>query len=167
MKILVLSDSHAGLSFMRWAIQAVKPQAVIHLGDYHQDGQTMAEENPGISFYQVPGNCDLQRGFISDPEIRIEKICGIWLYLTHGHRHQVKMGLYRLLRDASAAKVQAVLYGHTHQADCHQEEGGLWVLNPGTCGIYGGTVGLLEVENGQILSCEILDQNQLDALAGT
>ncbi len=161
MKILVLSDSHAGKSFMRWAIQAVKPNAVVHLGDYYRDAEDMMEENPGIPFYCVPGNCDLNRAFIPAPEIRIEKVCGILLYMTHGHRHNVKLTLHRLLADARASKVQAVLYGHTHQADCRQEDG-LWVLNPGTCGIYGGTVGLIEAENGRILSCRVLTQADLD-----
>ncbi len=164
MKILVLSDSHAGLSFMRWCIGKVKPQAVIHLGDYYQDGEAMQEEFSQISFYRVPGNCDQHRGFIPDPEIRVEKVCGLWLYMTHGHRHHVKMSLFSLLRDARASKVQAVLYGHTHTADCHVEADGLWVLNPGTCGVYGGSVGLIEAENGRILSCRVLDQTAVDGL---
>ncbi len=163
MKILVLSDSHAGRSFMRWCIQAVKPQAVIHLGDYYQDAEIMEEENPGIPFYKVPGNCDLHRGWIPDPEIRVEKVCGVRLYFTHGHRHNVKLSPHRLLLDAKEAKVQAVLYGHTHQADCHLE-GDLWVLNPGTCGVYGGSAGLLEVENGKILACRLLRQEDLEKL---
>ena len=56
MKILVLSDSHSGLSFMRYAIRTVKPDAVIHLGDYFDDGQTVADENPHLVFHQVAGN---------------------------------------------------------------------------------------------------------------
>ncbi len=165
MKILVLSDSHAGLSFMRWCIRAVRPDAVVHLGDYYQDGETMAEENPHIPFYRVPGNCDAHRGFIPDPEVRVEKVCGVWLYMTHGHRHNVKLTLHSLLRDAKASKVQAVLYGHTHRADCFQEDG-LWVLNPGTCGVYGGSVGLIEAENGEVVSCRVLEQGDVDALCG-
>ncbi len=162
MKILVLSDSHAGHSFMRWCISVVKPDAVIHLGDYYQDAEAMEEENPGIPFYKVPGNCDLHRSFIRDPETRIEKVCGVRLFMTHGHRHGVKMSLHSLVLDAKAAKVQAVLYGHTHQADCRQE-GELWILNPGTCGVYGGSAGLIEAENGKILCCRILRSDDLDA----
>lgn len=160
MKILVLSDSHASRSFMRLCVEQVKPNAVIHLGDYYDDGEILSEEFPAIAFYQVPGNCDTNRGFIRDPEIRVEKVCGVWLYLTHGHRHNVKTGLYSLLRDARAAKVQAVLYGHTHSADCHLEDG-LWVLNPGSCGYYGGSAGILEVENGNILSCRLIREADL------
>ncbi len=163
MKILVLSDSHAGRSFMRWCVAAVKPDAVVHLGDYYADGEVLAQENSHIPFHLVPGNCDRNRGFIPEPETKVRKVCGVQLYMTHGHNHRVKTGLYSLLLDARAAKVQAVLYGHTHEADCHREDDGLWVLNPGTCGVYGGSAGLIEAENGQILSCRILTQTDLDA----
>ena len=43
MKILVLSDSHAGLSFMRQCINRVKPDHVIHLGDHFDDAKAMAD----------------------------------------------------------------------------------------------------------------------------
>ena len=42
MKILVLSDSHSALSFMRRAVDAIKPDAIIHLGDHYDDGETIA-----------------------------------------------------------------------------------------------------------------------------
>ena len=44
MKILVLSDSHSTLSFMRRCIESVKPDAIIHLGDHFDDGIAMKEE---------------------------------------------------------------------------------------------------------------------------
>ncbi len=163
MRILVLSDSHAGKSFMRLAIQLVRPHAVVHLGDYYRDAEDMMEENPHIPFYCVPGNCDLHRSFDPGPEIRIEKVCGVLLYMTHGHRHNVKLTRHRLIADAMASGAQAALYGHTHEPDCYPE-GDMWVLNPGTCGIYGGTVGLIEVGDGQILSCQVLDQSELEEL---
>jgi hypothetical protein len=47
-------------------------------------------------------------------------------------------------------------------ADCHQEPDGLWVLNPGSCGYYGGSVGIIEVEKRKILSCRILRQSDLE-----
>ena len=86
------------------------------------------------------------------------------MYMTHGHKHNVKQYLAGLLRDARACRVQAVLYGHTHVADCHREEDGLWVLNPGSCGYGGGSAGLMEVENGKITSCRILKQDDLEEM---
>ena len=84
------------------------------------------------------------------------------MYLTHGHLHGVKMTLGNLLREARKADAQAVLYGHTHIADCFMEEDGLWVLNPGSCNYSGGSVGLIETKAGKILSCRILEQDDLE-----
>ena len=159
MTILVLSDSHSTLHFMRLCVQTIKPNAIIHLGDYFDDGEVLAEEFSGIPLYQVPGNCDRYRCPPGQAEILIDRICGVNLYLTHGHRHKVKMGVGALLRDARAAKVDAVLYGHTHISDCHKEEDGLWVMNPGSSGYFGGTAGIIEIEDGRICSCRILKES--------
>ncbi len=159
MKILVFSDSHSSFSFMRRCIEAVRPDAMIHLGDYYSDGQTMAEEYPRIPIYQVPGNCDAHRGYIPDPEIQLISIHGVRIYMTHGHRHGVKMSPYKLLADARAANVQAVLFGHTHVAVCRQEDG-LWVLNPGPAS-FGGSAGIIETAGGRITDCYLIRPEDL------
>ena len=114
MKILVLSDSHSTLSFMRRCIDTVKPDVLIHLGDHYDDGEAMAEEYPRILLYQVPGNCDRYRCRPGIPEIMIPRIGGVDVYMTHGHKHSVKSYLGSLLRDARKANAGLVLYGHTH-----------------------------------------------------
>ncbi len=162
MKILVLSDSHSGLSFMRRCIEVVQPDAMIHLGDYFQDAEAMEEEYPGIPMYKVPGNCDRYRCPPDQPEILIQKVFGAELYMTHGHRHNVKLTISRLLKDARASKAAAALYGHTHEADCTLEADGLWILNPGSCGYFGGSAGLMEIENGNIKNCRIIRQEDLE-----
>lgn len=156
MKILVMSDSHSAISFMRNCVELIKPDVMIHLGDHFDDAEVLAEEFPGIPCYQVPGNCDRYRCPPFIPEIRIERIGGVNIYMTHGHRHKVKQYLGALLKDARACGVQLVLYGHTHVADCHREEDGLWVMNPGSSGYYGGSVGLITAESGMIQECRIL-----------
>ena len=161
MKILVLSDSHSAMSFMRLCVDRVKPDAIVHLGDHFDDAEALQEEYPGIRMYRVPGNCDYYRCPPGQSEILVDRVCGVELYMTHGHKHRVKSYLGALLRDARACRVQAVLYGHTHVADCRQEEDGLWVLNPGSCGYYGGSAGLIETQNGKILSCRILKDGDL------
>ncbi len=147
---------------MRHCVRAVKPDALIHLGDYFDDGAVLAEENPHILCHQVPGNCDRGRSVAYHPEVLCYTVGGVMLYMTHGHNHHVKTGLYALLRDARSMGAQAALYGHTHVADCHQEEDGLWVLNPGTCGHFGGSAGLIETENGNITVCRLLQQSDLE-----
>ena len=162
MKILVLSDSHSGLSFMRYCIEQVKPQHIIHLGDHFADGEAMAQEYPHIRFHQVPGNCDQYRALPWQPDVLSYPIEGLNFYMTHGHRHAVKSGLHRLLLDARKSKADVALYGHTHIADCHREEDGLYVINPGSCGSWSGSVGLIEVAGGKVSACSILKQADLD-----
>ena len=164
MKILVMSDSHSGLSFMRECVKCLKPDAIVHLGDYYDDGQTIADENPHIRFYQVPGNCDKYRCPPFAQEILILPVCGVMLYMTHGHRHYVKSSTTRLIQDARASGAAAALYGHTHIPECHMEADGLWVLNPGSCGSWGGSVGLIEVKNGKIISCRNLGLTDLEEM---
>ena len=159
-KILVLSDSHSALNFMFDAVEAVQPDAIIHLGDYFDDGEVLHSEYQAIPFYQVPGNCDCYRCDPKIPQIKIEEIFGVRFYLTHGHRHDVKLTRRRLEKDARECGVQAVLYGHTHIPDCRQEED-LWILNPGTCGYGDRTGGLILLENGEIRSCRILHEEDL------
>ena len=156
MKILVLSDSHSAMSFMRLCVDRVKPNAIVHLGDHFEDAEVLREEYPGIPMYRVPGNCDRYRCPPGQAEILVDRVCGVYLYMTHGHKHQVKSYLGALLKDARECKAAAALYGHTHVADCHQEEDGLWVLNPGSCGYFGGSAGLMETRDGKIISCRIL-----------
>lgn len=164
MKILVFSDSHSGISFMRRCVDAVRPQAIVHLGDYYEDGRVIAEEYPGIPVCQVPGNCD---GYYLAPGMqwtRIEELGGVKLYLTHGHRQRVKLGLGALIKDAKACGVGAVLFGHTHAALCERDESGMWILNPGSCGYFGGSAGVIETNNGKIVSCRIIRQENLEEM---
>ena len=126
MKILVLSDSHGLQYFMQRCVEALQPDAVIHLGDMVRDADKLAAQYPGLRFYQVAGNCDLGR----DGQQEIITLSGARLLLTHGHRYQVRQGVESLLGEARQEKVQAALYGHTHLQKC-QWEGGLLLLNPG------------------------------------
>ena len=164
MKILVLSDSHSGLSFMRRCIATVKPDTVIHLGDYYDDGAAMAEENGHIRFHQVPGNCDRYRCPMNAPQVLCYPVGGVRFFMTHGHNHQVKSGIGALVADARRANAEVVLYGHTHRADCHQEEDGLWVLNPGSCGAYGGSAGVIRIDEKTVTACYLIKQADLEEM---
>lgn len=164
MKILVFSDSHSGLSFMLSCVDAVEPDAMIHLGDYYEDSEVLAEEYPDIPLYRVPGNCDRFRCPPGTAEICIERIGGVNFYLTHGHRHNVKLTTGLLIRDARDCCVDAVLYGHTHIAACDRETDGLWVFNPGSCGYYGGSAGIIDIVDGKIINMRIIRQDDLETM---
>ncbi len=162
MKILVLSDSHASLRFMRRCMEKLKPDAVIHLGDYYDDAQTLQEEYPQIPFHLVAGNCDRYRCPVGAREMLCYPVGGVRLFMTHGHNHHVKSGIGALLADARRNGAAAALYGHTHSKDVHQEPDGLWVLNPGTCGYYGGTAGIIETDGEKITACRVLGQTEVE-----
>ena len=164
MRILVLSDSHSGMHFMRKLLRAVQPQAVIHLGDYYEDGETLAEENPQIPFHLLPGNCDYYRCPPSARQVLCYDVGGVRLFMTHGHQHFVKNGTGMLIKDARKSGAAAALYGHTHIADCRQLEDGLWVLNPGSCGSSGGSAGLIITENEKITGCRIIRREDLEEI---
>lgn len=161
MRILVLSDSHSSLRFMYRCTETLRPDAIVHLGDYFDDGMALHSDYRHIPMYQVPGNCDGYRCPPGVQVIRVEQIGGVNLYMTHGHRHSVKQTLTQLLKDARACKVDAVLYGHTHRPDCRQEEDDLWILNPGTCGYYGGSAGVIEIEDSKIQAVYLVQESDL------
>lgn len=163
MKILVMSDSHSGLHFMRRAVEKIHPDALIHLGDCWDDGEVILQENPCIPFYRVPGNCDRGRVYPFPPESLSILVGRAKLYITHGHRQWVKLELCKLLAEARAENAQGVLFGHTHSPLCRKEaQDGLWVMNPGSCGSDSGSVGLMEIENGKIMCCRILRQTDVE-----
>lgn len=162
MKVLIVSDSHNTLGYMERCMDAIRPDAVIHLGDYVSDGRLLASRCPGIPFYQVPGNCDAYR---CEPDMMntiVIDLDGVRMMLTHGHRYFVKEGTERLLAEARRSRVDAVLYGHTHIPDCRREEDGLWVLNPGSAGYFRPTAGWMIIENGAIRICRILREQDLE-----
>ena len=161
MKVLIFSDSHSGLSFMRLCVDKIKPDAILHLGDHYDDAEAIHEEYPNIPLEAVAGNCDKYRAPIYAREILLHTVGGVRLYMTHGHIHRVKQVLSFLIRDARAANADAALFGHTHVAYCEQESDGLWVVNPGSCGYFGGSAAVIEIENKKISSCRIIRQEDL------
>jgi len=153
------------LKKLREMIDAVNPSCHLEVdGGVDLVTSKLCKENgadvlvAGSAFYKAADRA----AFVQEIEIR--KFDGVNMYLTHGHRHMVKQRLDMLLLDARKCKAAAALYGHTHIADCHQEEDGLWVLNPGSCGYYGGSAGLIETDKGKIVNCRILRQENLEEL---
>ena len=151
MKILVFSDSHRALGTMYDAIERLRPDAVIHLGDHLEDAESMESVFSGVDFYHVPGNCDF---FTSAPPSLTVSLDGVRVFLTHGHLFGVKSGLTRLTLEARRVGAQLALFGHTHIQ--HMEErGGITLLNPGTAGRFGHSgYAVVEIKDGAF-SCRL------------
>lgn len=96
---------------------------VFHLGDHQSDIMAYQKELKG-KIYSVMGNCD---GGGDEQVLTVE---GVKILLTHGNRYSVKQSLYKLQLRAEELGVDAVFYGHTHQADC-TEINGVQYINSG------------------------------------
>ncbi len=162
MRILIFSDSHSSLRFMRRCVEILRPDALIHLGDHYDDGEAIGEEFPHLAIHQVAGNCDRYRCPVCARTMLCYPVGGVMLYMSHGHEQRVKQGIGGLTAEARRYGAAAALYGHTHVPDCHREEDGLWVLNPGSCGYGPGSAGLIETENGTIKTCRLIGPADLE-----
>ena len=151
MKVLVFSDSHRSLAGMYEAIEAHRPDQVIHLGDLVEDAEEVAHAYPRLPFCIVPGNCD---GWSPLPTQKLITLEGVRVLLSHGHIWHVKSGYEGALAAARKAGADVLLFGHTHRACCQQLEDGLWVMNPGPSR---SSFGLLLIQGGRP-SCSILKQ---------
>ena len=130
-RILVFSDSHGYLDHMRAVLSKETPDMVIHLGDCVNDVYEMRKEFPDIPFEFVKGNCDLAQ----EPVEKILLIEEKKVMICHGHMYHVKSGYLNIEYSAKEKQVDAVLFGHTHQA-FYNNHNGVVMLNPGSIG-YG------------------------------
>lgn len=149
MKILVFSDSHRSRSGMYDAIEAHKPDQVIHLGDLVEDAEDVSYAFPQLPFCMVAGNCD---GWTTTPAVRNITLAGKGVLLSHGHLWGVKGGYGGAIAQGRKAGCDLLLFGHTHVPYCEQLEDGMWVLNPGCAH---SSYGLVTIEDGMI-HCQLL-----------
>ena len=146
MTLLILSDSHRKMNYMCQAVDQVRPDRIVHLGDHDRDAMRLAERYPEIPLWSVSGNCD----YGASPERIVETLEGVRLFMTHGHTLRVKYGLLRAELAAREAEANVLLFGHTHRAMCDWHNG-LWILNPGSCSGMGPvTYATLELDRGAV-----------------
>lgn len=154
-RLAVISDSHGNEYSLVRALAAVgEYDAVVHLGDYAADAETVCEKL-GKPLYAVMGNCD----FVHPPkgdfgyELLVE-LEGAKLLLVHGHRHGIDGYSTYEARDLALRRgADALLYGHTHVSEVSMKDG-ILVMNPGsTSRPRAGrkpSAGLLVIENGKL-----------------
>ena len=136
MKVIILSDSHAHMGFLKKAAELIKKHkydAIIHLGDLVSDAEFLQRET-GIPLYSVAGNCDV----LSSARREIVFRAGAFkVMLVHGDRQHVKSGLLNLRYAAEQAGCGYAFFGHTH-VQTMKEADGMTFVNPGAlnCGWY-------------------------------
>lgn len=130
MNILVISDSHRATEPIRQILKIYAGQVsmALHLGDHAQDLLRFQGAFPHIAMHAVAGNCDSG----GEPE-KLLTLHGRRILLTHGHRHQVKMSVDRLMYYAEEKEADACLFGHTHVPAVF-DAGPVLFMNPGSIG---------------------------------
>lgn len=149
MRILVFSDTHGSIERMCGVIADMKPDMVLHLGDYRRDAQAAAARFPEIPFHMVDGNGD---AYLSGHFDEIVEAAGRRIFMTHGHRWGVKGGYARAIAAAREQKADVLLFGHTHVAYEGYEDG-LYILNPGSLTLPQGgaaSFGIVDIVPGGI-----------------
>lgn len=158
MYALVFSDSHGAPQYINEVLlrQLSAPDAVIFLGDGLRDLEYCDTGDAPI--YSVRGNCDLG-AFYEDEEQMIE-LCGVRIFIAHGHRYSVKSGYTVIAEKAARRGADIVMFGHTHIPLCLTFSAGdrigdtvlekaLRVFNPGS--MREGYFGTLTVIRGEPL----------------
>jgi uncharacterized protein len=123
MKILVVSDSHGKGNLLNHIVEQVKPDHMIHCGDFCTD----LDELPKISMTLVRGNCDWE----DVPEEQVWEKDGIRFFVTHGHNYRVNSSPLALRYRGEEAGADIVCFGHTHYPFCEQD-GPVILINPGS-----------------------------------
>lgn len=140
MRLIVFSDSHGSVRYMRQALE-LHPEAdvVVHLGDGERDFETLCDLLDGKRVIQVCGNCDLCS------QLNVEErviLGGAKVLCTHGHFMHVKYGEQMLREVARNWGARIVLYGHTHNC-VNKYDDGLYIFNPGS--VRDGCYGIVDI----------------------
>lgn len=157
MKIFVVSDTHSSIEeFIVKMNTMEKPDLIIHLGDYVEDG-IKVENETNIKTIIVKGNGDYFNQEYKEEEIL--EIKDRRIFITHGHKYRVGYGVENLLYRGEELEAEIILFGHTH-VPIAIEKSGIMIMNPGSPSIPRGfdrkkTFGVLEV--GEKIKMRIIE----------
>ena len=170
-KILVFSDSHGYSNYMNKAIEMNDDaDMMIHLGDGAYDLSHLFPEHPSTPLVFIEGNGE-EGGWVRidrmHPPLKfgLAEFEGKKIFMSHGHRYDVKYGLSRLIAAGYEKGADIILFGHTHKPfNKYIPEGTyldyigetdrpLLVFNPGSIGMGPNySFGLLCFSEGEVLA---------------
>lgn len=128
MKILVVSDTHGrNKKLIESILKGNKADLLIHLGDYVEDGEKISKIL-GIPHIIVKGNGDFKSNY---PEDRLIKVKDKKIFLTHGHKYNVRYSIDRIFYKAKELEADIALFGHSHTS-LNIRENGIVIMNPGS-----------------------------------
>lgn len=127
MKLLITSDIHKNIEKLKMVLQK-HPDITLHLDA--GDSQLAVELLDELNILSVKGNTD----FLSRlPLERLENFDGKNIYITHGHKLNVKRSYKELEQKAKREQVDICISGHTHVLVINTI-GNILFLNPGSLG---------------------------------
>lgn len=125
----VMSDSHGNTIAVKKAVEkAPHVDLWLHAGDYVQDAVYL-EKITSVPVMKVAGNGDWNNTEVAEDEFFMVEGKKIWL--THGHKYQVKWGIDYLRELAQKNCADMIIFGHSHIYLEEYQEGRLF-LNPGS-----------------------------------
>jgi len=128
MRALIFSDTHGRFGGMQEVIEKeAQFDLLLHAGDI-QGGVSQLEAWCDCLVYLAKGNCDWSG---DAPQEQVVPFGSHRIFLTHGHRYGVRLGIEELAVAAKAAGADIAVYGHTH-IPLADERYGVTVLNPGS-----------------------------------
>lgn len=129
MKILIVSDTHGDIDNLLKGIKQIeKPDMLLHLGDYVEDGINIGKEM-NIPTTIVKGNGDYTRNDYNYDEI--VEIGDKRIFMTHGHKYNVNFSLSNLFYKGKENRADYILFGHTH-IPIIEKINDITIMNPGS-----------------------------------
>ncbi len=128
MRVLVISDTHGYAENLGLVLKkAGKIDALIHAGDV-EDQEEYIKGMVDCPCYFIAGNNDWGSDLPSD---QIVTISDYRIFLTHGHRYGVSLGIERLVDEGCSRNADIVICGHTHKPMI-KKVNNIYVINPGS-----------------------------------
>lgn len=124
MTIILISDSHGNKAGIDRIFNTLEFDYLFFTGDGLGD---MGDYSYLENVYTVCGNCDFFSREVIDREVEIG---GYKIFMTHGHKYGVKLGLSKLVEKAKEVGAQIVFYGHTHIQKIENIDN-IYFINPG------------------------------------
>lgn len=155
MKLLIVSDTHGDFYTLNKLVDShPEAEVILHLGDGAEEINEIKKIYPKRMVIAVRGNCDLCSTLPEEEEITID---GFKIFMTHGNRYNVKLGLSAICEKAKQVNANILLFGHTHIA-LSDYQFGLYIFNPGTIKGARGSYGIIDTSDSAIVT-EILKVN--------
>lgn len=166
MKILVVSDSHGDRNVLVELIKEheKKVDQMLHCGD----SELEANDEVWNTMLSVKGNTDYDSNY---PVTRIVEVEKERVFMAHGHLHDVKFSMKKMLYEAESADAGFAFFGHTHKLGAELDEAsGILLLNPGSIaqprGRYNIKTYAIVEANDQMIHVDFYDRTTHHPLEG-